>query len=200
MVRQGNTIEATWYVARIRHGSESLVKASCAQLGVEFYIPRIAVFKRGRRFHEPLFPRYVFLGAYTGLLQLSPLRWAPGIHYFLGSDASPSPLPGGAIASIREKVDGWNAGGWATVFRPGMPIRVAAGPLSGLDAIFQGYVRAKDRCRILLTLVGRPLVVEVAVNALDNSALIGECGSGQRRPREAGVLHEASSNVAIGLY
>lgn len=43
------------------------------------------------------------------------------------------------------------------------------GPFAGLEGIFQGYVPARSRCRILLRMVGRLVQVELPETQLERS-------------------------------
>ena len=165
-----------WYIAKIHHRSENLVQPLCDRLGVEVYSPRIVVPKGGRTNLEPLFPCYIFCGGDLKEDRTATLQRTPGVNYLLGSDI-PSPVSDSVVDHLRTKVDQWNGGGWIDAFQPGAVVHVAKGPLRGLEAIFQGYIKAKERCRILVSLLSRPLTVEVDVINLRHPNMDAQFGS-----------------------
>ena len=68
-------------------------------------------------------------------------------------------------------MEDWNGSGEAAQrFGEGDTVTVAYGPFAGLDGIFQGYVRAGERCRILLQIVGRLSSVELKEYDLKTAA------------------------------
>ena len=165
-----------WYIANIRRGSENLVQTLCARLAVEVYSPRMVVPKGGRTNLEPLFPSYVFCGVDLEADRIAALQRMPGVKYLLGSDF-PLPVSDSVVGHLKDKVDEWNGGGWFDAFQPSAVVQVAKGPLRGLEAIFQGYVKARERCRILISLLSRPLTVEVDVRSLQHPNLGAQFGS-----------------------
>ncbi len=147
---------------------ESLAQFSLRNARVEVFYPKILVRRRGRRLLEPLFPTYLF----CHLDPTSPfwpmVRWATGVAYFLGSDGKPVPVPDNLVDGIRKRVAWWNAEGHRAVFSPGQRVRVTRGPMAGLEAVFEGYVPARQRCRILLQVVGRLSRVEIPETDLES--------------------------------
>ncbi len=156
-----------WYVAAIQRGKETALRESLARHGVEVYSPDITVVKRGRKLHEPLFPAYVFCQMDPQSELWPQLRWSKGIKYFLGADRQPTPVDDALVAEIRNRVAHWNGEGWLSAFQPGQLLRIGDGPLSGLDAIFSRYLPGRQRCEILVSLVGRTLTLQVSVMALE---------------------------------
>ena len=165
-----------WYIANIHRGSEDLVQTLCDRLAVEVYSPRIVVPKRGRTNLEALFPSYVFCGVDLEADRTATLQRMPGVNYLLGSD-TPYPVSDSVIGQLRTKVNQWNGGGWIDAFQPGAVVQVAKGPLQGLEGIFQGYVKARERCRVLVSLLSRPLTVDVDVSSLRHPKLCAQFGS-----------------------
>ncbi len=156
-----------WYVAAIQRGKESALREGLAPHGVEIYSPDIIVVKRGRKLREPLFPSYVFCLLDPQSEQWPQLRWAKGVKYFLGPDRQPTPVADALVSEIRAKVAHWNQEGWTSVFQPGQQLHIAAGPLSGLDAIFSRYLPGRQRCLVLVSLVGRMHTLQVPAIALE---------------------------------
>ena len=99
------------------------------------------------------------------------IRWAHGLSYFLGVDDTPASVPDEMVEYLKRRVADWNGSGEAAHrFDEGDTVTVAYGPFAGLDGIFQGYVRAGERCRILLQIVGRLSSIELREYDLEMAA------------------------------
>ena len=155
-----------WYVAKVKPRGEQLVAWSLAASGAEVYAPDIVVLKRGRQVLEPLFPGYVFVQVDTAAALWRQIRWAQGVSYFLPGNLAPVPIGAAFVDDLKSKVERWNGEGWATAFGMGDPVRIEAGPLVGLDAIFHRYVPGHRRCEVLVSLVGRDHRVSVDTRSL----------------------------------
>ena len=81
--------------------------------------------------------------------------------YFLGGDAGPTSIPQGLVDNLRERVNQWNDPTYSRHLDQGDKVRVTGGPFAGLEGIFQRYIPSKQRCRILLEVVGRLTNVEL---------------------------------------
>ena len=133
---------------------------------VGVYLPEISVIKRGRQCMEPLFPGYAFVWIDPFSDQWNLVRWARGLSYFLPSQSHPMPIADSVMEETQCRVAQWNAGGWVTAFGPGDRVYVEHGPLKTLDAIFQRYIPGKQRCEILVSLVGHLNSVQIDVTDL----------------------------------
>ena len=160
-----------WYVAKIKPHTESTVELSLSIYGVESYAPKIVVLKGGRQAMEPLFPGYAFVCVDTESDLWRRVRWAQGVSYFLPSQRYPVPIGDAFVSDLRAKVGHWNGDGWTTAFGKGDPVRIEKGPLCGLDAIFQRNVPGKQRCEVLISLVGKDHRVTVDGKGLRALAL-----------------------------
>ena len=89
------------------------------------------------------------------------VRWAPGLSYFLGSDGTPSAVPETLIDYLQSRVSWWNGEGFRRRLTPGERVRIVGGPFDGLEGIFQTYVPARQRCRVLLHIVRQLIAAEV---------------------------------------
>ena len=94
------------------------------------------------------------------------IRWAPGVSYFLSTGHVLSPVPDELISQIEERVSMWNTGGYEPQFKPGERVSVLSGPFFGLEAIFQRYIPARQRCEVLLQTLNKLAKVEIPLNSL----------------------------------
>jgi transcriptional antiterminator RfaH len=151
-----------WYVAKSQPQKEAWLKSSLTAKGVEVFYPYITAKKRGKYVNEPLFPTYLLCRLDPSKPDWPAIRWAQGLSYFLSADGQPSPVPDDLVEHIRKRVETWNSGGYsARRLEPGKQVTIAHGPFAGLDAIFQRYVPSRNRCQVLLQLVGRTATVEL---------------------------------------
>ena len=159
-----------WYVAKVKPRNEHHVQTYLQRFGVETYAPEILVAQGGRRRVEPLFPTYVFVRTdpFSGEWPL--VHWTRGLSYFLGDQRQPTPCPDELLHSIQTRVEQWNTGGWQPAFQVGDRVVIQSGPFKELDAIFQGYTPGRQRCRVLVSLMGRFVAVTLEVAEIDNTS------------------------------
>ncbi|MFC1935433.1 transcription termination/antitermination protein NusG [Chloroflexota bacterium] len=162
-----------WYVASVQRRKEAALQVGLALYGVEVYNPQIIVVKRGRKRLEPLFPTYLFCHVDPESEQWPRIRWARGLRYFLGVARKPTPVPASLVEEIRTRVEGWNGGGWESVCAPGDRVRIGDGALSGLEAIFTRYLPGRQRCELLVSLVGRMHTVQLPTTAIEALQPVG---------------------------
>ena len=156
-----------WYVAKTKVRKERLVEIYLTEkLGVEVFLPLIrrpAGIKAGL---EPLFPTYLFCFVNPQSADWPAIRWAHGLSYFLGASRELVPVSDELIAHLKQRVSWWNEGGYVPQFASGEQVMVTSGPFSGLEGIFQRYVPARQRCQVLLEILGRLAKVEVTAEIL----------------------------------
>ena len=149
-----------WYIAKVKPQKEGSLTSFLGQWGIEVFYPKIAQSGRnGTR--KALFPTYVFcrLDPESGVWPVA--RWAPGMSYFLNHDGEPTQLPEMIVQYLKQRVDDWNEPGSNRCLQAGAKVAILSGPFSGLEGIFQRYVPSRERCQILLGVVGSLGTVEL---------------------------------------
>jgi transcriptional antiterminator RfaH len=156
-----------WYVAKTKPGREKGVELYIAEKwGIEVFLPVIRRPSGGKPGMEPLFPTYLFCFIDGGSNVWPDIRWVPGLCYFLGAGQELVPVSEGLIAHLRQRVSWWNEGGFEPRFACGERVIVTSGPFAGLEGIFKKYVPARQRCQVLLKIVGRQSQVELPAEVL----------------------------------
>jgi transcriptional antiterminator RfaH len=180
--------QSEWYVLHCRPQRESQVAASVPnQLGLSVYLPAVTRQLRGRVRQAPLFPGYLFVKAKLQGNALRAMQAMPGVLQLLAFGGLPQPVPEAVIDALREQVERFNAQGGLPEhkFYPGAAVRLVAGPLQGLEAVFVGPMRPSERVQVLITFLGE--LREVEVNAADLNAIQpAPARSGERRTRGKG--------------
>lgn len=104
---------------------------------------------------ESLFPRYVFVSVDPEVTSLAPVRSTRGVAGLVKFGGVPAVVPDLVIAQIRLRLD--TETGLVQLqapdLQPGTKVRIAQGPLEGVEGIFRS-VAGHDRVRVLLTLMG----------------------------------------------
>ena len=156
-----------WYVAKTKARKEWLVEAYLIEkLGVEVFLPTIRHPNGKKAGWEPLFPTYLFCSVDPQSADWPAIRWARGLSYFLGTGEELVPVSNEFIVHLKRRVSWWNEGGYVPRFASGEQVTVTSGPFSGLEAIFQRYVPARQRCQVLIQLLGRLAKMEVPAEVL----------------------------------
>jgi transcriptional antiterminator RfaH len=156
-----------WYVAKTKPGKEGIVKFFLNErLGVEVFLPYINSPATKKPGVELLFPTYLFCNINPHTPDWPTIRYAPGLSYFLCTGSEMTPVPGEIITRLKERVSLWNEGGFSPEFTPGQRLIVTSGPFLGLEAIFQRYIPSRQRCQVLLEVMGSLAKTEVPLAAL----------------------------------
>ena len=156
-----------WYVAKVKPQRERSVEKWLGHHGIPAYAPEIWVVRRGRKGYQPLFPSYVFCRVDPWSSDRPLVRWGQDLQYLLPQGQEPVGVGGALVESVHDRVQWWNEGGWKRVLEPGDPVVLRGGPFRGLDAMFLQYLPTKERCRVLLSLVGRLMPVDVVFTDLE---------------------------------
>jgi transcriptional antiterminator RfaH len=152
-----------WCCARLEPTREHVAEHFLSLAGYQTYLPRL---RQRRRRHgrlietRPLlFPAYGFITIENGW---HTARWSIGVCALLMNGDRPAVVPDAIIAQIRarEGRDGLIQLAPAPRFQPGAPVRVVAGPMTGLAGLYAGQ-RPHERVAILLTLLGTLRRVEL---------------------------------------
>jgi transcriptional antiterminator RfaH len=150
---------AYWTVASTEAQREALAAHHLDRLGFEIYLPLLRA-RAGKI--EPLFPGYVFVQVE---LQWRPINGTIGVLRVLTNGEQPARLANQVVDEIRSRED---RSGFVRLprLRRGNAVRVARGVFASKIGIYQGST-GKDRERVLLSLLGRQVRVEVPAKFLE---------------------------------
>ena len=143
-----------WYVVQTKPHKEGVVERDLSSHGLEHFLPRIAERVRaGLRVQQrvsPMFPSYLFVNADVARWGKT-IRYAPGVRDFLRCDGAPQSVDPGIIEMLRSRIG--PVGVYVPPprrFEPGERLRVEAGPLRGLEVIFERELSGHERVAVLL--------------------------------------------------
>ncbi len=157
-----------WYVVQCQPRKERQTAVALQdQLQVDVYVPEIKRRLRGKQQLVPLFPRYLFVQTDLRVVPPSQINATQGVQAVVVFDQQPQPIPAAIIEAIRQRVDRFNE--HADVhpqFRPGDAVTITHGPLRGLDAVFEGPMKANERVQVLIDFLGQLRKAEVPIDTL----------------------------------
>jgi transcriptional antiterminator RfaH len=161
----------SWYVAYTRPRMEQTAVFNLERQGFEVYLP---LFKTCRRtdeglqpWHEPMFPRYLFLRPASPRQSISTVASTRGVSTLVRFGAAPAEVTCEMVEQIRTLERERNLADLAEIspIRPGAAVRMRHGALKGLQGLVVSV--AKQRVTFLLALLGREKQVTVEHSQLE---------------------------------
>jgi transcriptional antiterminator RfaH len=159
-----------WYVVHTKARQEQTACENLARQGYKVYLPQMKMLKRSRgrqqaRF-EPLFPRYIFLQPGSAAHSISPVRSTLGVSTIVRFGQEPAVIRPETLRGIRDfearRSDAPDKE--ISPFQPGVHIRVADGPLTGLEGLISDV--SQERVVVLMHLLGQDTRVRLSYHQL----------------------------------
>ncbi|RKT46131.1 transcription termination/antitermination NusG family protein [Thiocapsa rosea] len=161
---------ARWYVVQSKPRQAQRAEINLMRQGYVVYHPRILLerVRRGKRqaVEDSLFTNYLFIRLRRWIDDWSPLRSTFGVCRLVSFGNEPLAVPDTLMEGIRQRLASAPV---QPLYQPGQVLRVNAGVLNGLDAIFDAY-DGEDRARLLIQMLGRPTEVVLPLSSLARSA------------------------------
>lgn len=147
-----------WYLIHTKSGKERSVRDHLGVLLPEVMLPMLKVtvrrWEREAKMLAPLFPCYLFARFELEADYLR-VRYASGVRDFLRAGHQPQAVPEEIVAEVKRRCAGGAVEIPAAPFASGERVRVAAGPLSGCEAIFERYLSGTERVALFLASLER---------------------------------------------
>src|SRR5579862_5350548 len=128
-----------WYLIHSKPAAETHAQLQLQRQGYQTYFPRLlqTVRRHGRPRTQinPLFPRYLFLHLDEGRQCLTPVRSTLGVANIVRFGARFATVPDEIVGELRAREDpesGLHKLRPPPALGPGIPVRIAAGPFTGL--------------------------------------------------------------------
>ncbi len=161
-----------WYTLHTQPRKEHAVRELLQNRGIEAYLPVLPPPRRrpsrpGRE--RAFFARYLFARLDFSQVPLSSINWLQGMTGVVSFGGEPAEVPDGVIRWLRARLAQADAGEYhrGLVLKPDARLRVTAGPLRGMEAIFERRLSAEDRARVLVQLLGRITACEIPLDWLE---------------------------------
>ena len=155
-----------WLLVHTKPKQESAVVQALAVREIPAYCPRILEPRRHARAPRgpvPLFPSYVFARCVVKE-RYTAVRYCPGASGIVRFGEALAAVEDGFVTSLRERE---GERGYVVIAEArrvpakGSRVKVVDGPLHGVEGIVTKYLPARDRVRLLLTMVTGVRNVEV---------------------------------------
>ncbi|MFB0534660.1 MAG: transcription termination/antitermination protein NusG [Anaerolineae bacterium] len=160
-----------WCALYTKPRMERQVSSVLTGRGVETYLPLIYKYSKHRRRQEPspFFPCYLFARVDPTSADFLSLRWTPGLRSIVRFGGKVARVPDEVVTRIKERLAQLEQVGYpkSSRFKHGERVRIEAGPLEGLEAMFDRTVSATGRVRILLDILGRLTACEIESDWLE---------------------------------
>jgi transcription elongation factor/antiterminator RfaH len=159
------TNQSLWYVIHTKPGDENRVRTNLHNQEIETFLPLLETYQycNGRIIPKikPLFPNYLF--AKLDLeLHYYKVKWTRGVNKILGSRNEPIPISEKVIQMIKERSGKDNLVKLEDELKDGDMVQINSGPFKSLRGVFQKMMSSKGRVRILLSLIGVDVSVQIS--------------------------------------
>jgi transcription antitermination factor NusG len=160
-----------WLVVRTKPRQERIAASHLRQRGVEPYLPMFVEprwHRRAPRGPVPLFASYLFVRC-TPAKQLSAVRFCPGVLRPVIFDQHLAIVEQSVIDALRLREDESGlilADEQKNGIAAGQRVRIIAGPLVGLEGVFKGYLKRRQRVQLFMEFLRGRNLVEVDASAV----------------------------------
>jgi len=160
-----------WLVVRTKPRQERAAVSHLSHRDVEAYCPLYLEPKWNRKTRQapvPLFSSYLFVHC-NPELQLNAVSYCPGVAYPVRFDRKPATVSQDVIDALkmREAANGYVMPPEIEIgIKLGNKVMIMAGPLSGLEGVFRGYLRGRERAQVLVEFLRQKSLVEVGAEDL----------------------------------
>ena len=158
-------VSKRWYVIHTKAGDEGRVRINLHNQEIETFSPLLETYQycNGRMIPKikPLFPNYLFARLDLGL-DYYRVKWTRGVNKILGSGNEPIPISEKVIQTIKERSGKDNLVKLEDELKDGDIVQVNSGPFKSLRGVFQRMMSSKGRVRILLSLIGVDVPVQIS--------------------------------------
>ena len=157
--------QTLWYVIHTKPGDEDRVRINLHNQEIETFSPFLETYQycNGKMIPKikPLFPNYLF--ARLNLeLHYYKVKWTRGVNRILGSGKEPVPISSKVIQTIKERSGKGNLVKLEDELKDGDRVQINSGPFKSLRGVFQKMMSSKGRVRILLSLIGVDVPVQIS--------------------------------------
>ena len=154
-----------WYVVQTKPGNEDRVNGNLVNQEIESFLPLLSTFQysSGKMVPriKPLFPNYLF-AKLDLMLHYNKVKYTRGVSKILGSGEGPIPISEKVIEAIRRRMGEDNLVRLEDELREGDLVQVTSGPFKDLVGIFNKKMSGKGRVKILLSLIGVDVPVQIS--------------------------------------
>jgi transcriptional antiterminator RfaH len=160
-----------WLVVRTKPRQERVAISHLSHRNVEGYCPLYLEPKWNRKKAQipvPLFTSYIFVRC-VPQLQLNAVSFCPGVAHPVRFDRRPATVEQEVIDELKRRESAHGAVVPPEIeigIKLGNKVMIMAGPLTGMEGIFRGYLRGRERANVLVEFLRQKSLVEVGTEDL----------------------------------
>jgi len=153
-----------WYVIQTKPGNERRAEINLSNQEIETFVPLYESHQycQGRVVQKikPLFSNYLFAKLDIDIHYYK-VKWTRGVSKILGIGNGPIPISEKVIQAIRERMGENNLVKMDDGLKEGNLVRFISGPFKDLMGVFDKKMSDGKRVRVLLSLIGVDVSVQV---------------------------------------
>jgi len=155
----------SWFVVQTKPGNEHRVETNLFNQEIEAFLPLLETFQysHGETVQKikPLFSNYLFAKLDIDLHYYK-VKWTRGVSKILGVGNEPIPISEKVIQTIKARMGENNAVKLDEGLEEGNIVQFTSGPFKDLMGVFDKKMSDGKRVRVLLTLIGVDVPVQVS--------------------------------------
>jgi transcriptional antiterminator RfaH len=164
-INSTNPINPQWYVIQTKPGNEHRVETNLSNQGIEVFLPLLESFQysSGKMIQKmkSLFPNYVFATLDINLHYYK-VKWTRGVNKILGIGGEPHPVSEKVIQTIKDRMGENHFVRLDEELEEGTIVQFTSGPFKDLMGVFDRRMSEGKRVRVLLSLIGVDVPVQVS--------------------------------------
>ncbi|NLU36754.1 MAG: antiterminator LoaP [Clostridiales bacterium] len=158
-----------WYALFVKTGEEEdmrkYLETLLPDINMKILIPKRKLQERrkGKVYEviKTLLPGYVLVKTEMDVDFYYRLKKMPGLLKILRDESEPLPIPEHEIAVILALTNQGDVIDFSEIYKEGDRIKVARGPMKGLEGIIESYDHRKKRLKIRLEILGQVKKVDI---------------------------------------
>jgi len=154
-----------WYVVHTKPSNEHRVDTNLSNQEIEVFLPLLETFQytNGKMIPKirPLFPNYLFAKLDIDVHYYK-VKWTRGVSKILGVGSEPIPISEKVIQTIQERMGENNLVKLEDGLEKGNLVQFTSGPFKDLMGVFDKKMSDGKRVRVLLSLIGVDVPVQVS--------------------------------------
>jgi transcriptional antiterminator RfaH len=160
-----NSANCHWYVIQTKPGDEHRVERNLSNQGIEVFLPLLESFQysSGKMIQKikSLFTNYVFATLDINLHYYK-VKWTRGVNKILGIGGEPLPVSEKVIQTIKDRMGENHFVKLDEGLEEGTIVQFTSGPFKDLIGVFDRRMSEGKRVRVLLSLIGVDVPVQVS--------------------------------------
>jgi len=157
--------QRSWYVVQTKPGNEHRVETNLSNQEIGVFLPLLETFQHssGKMIQKikPLFPNYLFAKLDINLHYYK-VKWTRGVNKILGNGDGPISISGKVVETIKERTGKDNLVKLEEGLEEGTLVQFTSGPFKDLMGVFDKKMSDGKRVRVLLSLIGVDVPVQVS--------------------------------------